>query len=94
MPTTKRATKKKNEEVVIVTDLGRQQPQAVDFEEVVIGACLIEQDAFGQIADYLKQQGWNIDTGVYNWAAIEVADREEYEAVLDDWKEAKKLIKK
>ncbi len=54
MPTTKRATKKKNEEVVIVTDLGRQQPQAVDFEEVVIGACLIEQDAFGQIADYLK----------------------------------------
>ena len=30
--------KKKSEEVVIVTDLGRQQPQAVDFEEVVIGA--------------------------------------------------------
>ncbi len=54
MATTKRSTKKKNEEVVIVTDLGRQQPQAVDFEEVVIGACLIEQDAFGQIADYLK----------------------------------------
>ncbi len=55
MPTaTKRTTRKKNEEVVIVTDLGRQQPQAVDFEEVVIGACLIEQEAFGQIADYLK----------------------------------------
>ena len=46
--------KKKSEEVVIVTDLGRQQPQAVDFEEVVIGACLIEQEAFGQIADILK----------------------------------------
>ena len=49
------AKKKKSEEVVqIVTDLGRQQPQAVDFEEVVIGACLIEQEAFGQIADILK----------------------------------------
>ena len=49
--TTKR---KKSEEVVIVTDLGRQQPQAVDFEQVVIGACLIEQEAFGTIADILK----------------------------------------
>ena len=56
MPTTNKrpAKKKKSEEVVIVTDLGRQQPQAVDFEEVVIGACLIEQEAFGQIADILK----------------------------------------
>lgn len=53
-----------------------------------------EEERFFKIADYLKQQGWNIDTGVYNWAAIEVSDREEYEAVLDDWKEAKKLIKK
>lgn len=46
--------RKKSDEVVIVTDLGRQQPQAIDFEEVVIGACLIEQEAFGQIADILK----------------------------------------
>ena len=53
-----------------------------------------EEERFFKIADHLKQQGWNIDTGVYNWAAIEVSDREEYEAVLDDWKEAKKLIKK
>ena len=53
-----------------------------------------EEERFFKIAEYLKQQDWNIDTGVYNWASIEVADREEYEAVLDDWKEAKKLIKK
>lgn len=56
MPTFKQPMKrKKSDEVVIVTDLGRQQPQAIDFlEEVVIGACLIEQEAFGQIADILK----------------------------------------
>ena len=62
MPTTtnkRPAKKKKSEEVVqIVTDLGRQQPQAVDFEEVVIGACLIEQEAFGQIVDILKPKSF------------------------------------
>ena len=52
-----------------------------------------EEERFFKIADHLKKQGWDIDTGVYNWAAIEVSDREEYEAVLADWKEAKKLIK-
>lgn len=56
MPTTTKRTtnRKKSEGVVVVSDLGRQQPQAVDFEEVVIGACLIEQEAFGQVADILK----------------------------------------
>ena len=60
MPTTtKRQTrKKKSDEVVIVTDLGRQQPQAVEFEEAVIGACLIEQEAFGRVADMLKPESF------------------------------------
>lgn len=34
--------------------LGRLQPQAVDFEKAVIGACLIEQDAFSTVSDFLK----------------------------------------
>lgn len=59
MPAAKRQTKrKKPEEVVVVSDLGRQQPQAVEFEEVVLGACLIEQEAFGQIADILKPESF------------------------------------
>ena len=60
MPTTNKRTtaRKKSEEVKIVSDLGRQQPQATDFEEVVIGACLIEQEAFGRIADILKPQSF------------------------------------
>ena len=56
--TKKPAKKKRSDEVVIVTDLGRQQPQAVDFEEAVIGACLIEQEAFGRVADMLKPESF------------------------------------
>lgn len=59
MAETKRQTKKKKtEEVVMVADLGRQQPQATDFEQAVIGACLIEQDAYAQIADMLKPKSF------------------------------------
>lgn len=53
-----------------------------------------EFERFMKIAAYMKELGWNIDTGVYNWAAIAVADRGEYEDVLADYKEAKRLIKK
>ena len=37
-----------------VNEVGRLQPQATDFEAAVIGACLIEQDAFGLVSDILK----------------------------------------
>lgn len=56
MAETKRTTRKtsssnnKSKE----SDYGRLQPQAVDLEEAVIGACLIEKDAFGQVSDFLK----------------------------------------
>ena len=42
----------------IQSELGRQQPQAVDFEAAVIGACLIEQDAFAIIADTVKAKSF------------------------------------
>lgn len=34
--------------------LGRVQPQAVEFEKAVLGACIIEQDAFAVVSDFLK----------------------------------------
>ena len=37
-----------------VNEAGRLQPQATDLEAAVIGACLIEQDAFGLVSDILK----------------------------------------
>lgn len=37
-----------------ISELGRLQPQATDLEEAVIGACLIEKDAFSNISSILK----------------------------------------
>ncbi|MBQ6966156.1 MAG: replicative DNA helicase [Bacteroidaceae bacterium] len=34
--------------------LGRLQPQAIELEKAVIGACIIEQDAFATVTDFLK----------------------------------------
>lgn len=57
MPETSgRASSRRNRstDVPQVSELGRLQPQAVDLEEAVIGACLIEKDAFASISDILK----------------------------------------
>lgn len=40
------------------SELGRQQPQALDFEAAVIGACLIEQNAFGNIAGIIEPESF------------------------------------
>ena len=53
-----------------------------------------EEARFMKIADHLRGLGYDVDTGVENWAAIRVSDRDEYEQVLEDYKEAKKLIKR
>ena len=41
-----------------VSALGRLQPQATEFEQAVLGACLIEQDAFGIVSDFLKPESF------------------------------------
>ncbi|MBQ9640159.1 MAG: replicative DNA helicase [Bacteroidaceae bacterium] len=41
-----------------LSEQGRLQPQALELEEAVIGACLIERDAFGLVSDYLKPQSF------------------------------------
>lgn len=58
MAETRRNSTRKKADAQVQSELGRQQPQAVDFEAAVLGACLIEQDAFGQIADILKPQSF------------------------------------
>lgn len=52
-----------------------------------------EEKRFMKIAGFMKKEGWNIDTGVEGWAAIEVEDREQFNEVMADFKKAKKLIK-
>lgn len=52
-----------------------------------------EEARFDKIAAYLKKKGFDIDTSVINWACIEVADREEYNEVVECFKEAKRVIR-
>lgn len=54
----KTPAKRKKTDENVQSELGRVQPQALDFEAAVIGACLIEQDAFGQISDILKPESF------------------------------------
>lgn len=59
MAENRRNTTRRNQaDAQVQSELGRQQPQAVDFEAAVIGACLIEQDAFGRIVDILKPESF------------------------------------
>ena len=53
---TKRTGKsdKKYNDTDKLVEIGKVQPQALDVEEAVLGACLIEQDAFGMVSDILE----------------------------------------
>ena len=52
-----------------------------------------EEARFDKIAEFMRNEGYDIDTGCENWAAIEVVDRNEYEQVVETYKKAKKQIK-
>lgn len=53
-----------------------------------------EQDRLFRIADYLREQGWDVDDGIECWVSIKVTDKREFDHVMEDYKEAKKMIKK
>jgi replicative DNA helicase len=46
--------RKKTTETAVVSDYGRLQPQAVDLEEAVLGALMVEKDAYSLISEVLK----------------------------------------
>jgi len=50
--------RKKSTETQTVSDYGRLQPQAVDFEEAVLGAIMIEKDAYSLISDILRPESF------------------------------------
>ena len=52
--TTSRRKSARNSEQDSLSQLGRLLPQALELEKAVIGACLIEQDAFATVSDFLK----------------------------------------
>lgn len=52
-----------------------------------------EVERFNKVVEYMESLGYPVDNGVECWAAIEVIDRDEYERVVQDYKEAKRKIK-
>ncbi len=45
-------------DIAQILEQGKLQPQALDIEAAVLGACLIEKDAFGRISDILKEKSF------------------------------------
>ena len=58
--------------VVQVSDIGRLQPQARDLEQAVLGALMLEQDAFFKVNETLKPESF-----------YENAHRLIYQAIVD-----------
>lgn len=68
-----RSTNARRSKVTVpaTSELGHLQPQAIDMEEAVIGACLVEKDAFGQVSDYLKPESFYDSKNEHIFRAIQ-----------------------
>lgn len=51
-----KGTKKYSNNTVVVSDMGRVQPQAKDLEEAVLGALMLEKDAYSLISEILRPE--------------------------------------
>ena len=49
-------TDKKKVEAIVIPDTGKIQPQALDIEKVVLGALMLERDAFSTISEILRPE--------------------------------------
>ena len=67
-------TKRKTTQPTIIkvgaNDLGKLPPQALELEESVIGAMMIEKDAFNSVADLLRPESFYADKHRYIFEAI------------------------
>lgn len=51
-----------------------------------------EENRFMRIAEALRREGYDIDVGVQNWAAIKVEDRAEFDKVKRDFQRLRRKI--
>jgi len=58
-----------------VMDYGKLPPQAVDLEEAVLGAVMIEKDAINEISDLLREESFYVDKHQRIWRAIRNLDQ-------------------
>jgi replicative DNA helicase len=52
----KMKTSKKKVETIVISDTGKIQPQALDLEKVVLGALMLEKDAYSEISEILRPE--------------------------------------
>ena len=75
MPTPTNNTKRKNAQPTIIkvgaNDLGKLPPQAPELEASVIGALMIEKDAFSSITDLLRPESFYSDQHRHIFEAIQ-----------------------
>ena len=58
MPTQNRRTSTKYVEVASVDQYGHKQPQSLDMEEAVLGALMVDQEAYALVAETLKPESF------------------------------------
>ncbi|HOF92647.1 MAG TPA: DnaB-like helicase N-terminal domain-containing protein, partial [Bacteroidales bacterium] len=49
-------TTKRKKTSVNIADIGRLQPQALELEKAVLGALMLEKDAFYEVSEILKDE--------------------------------------
>ena len=55
---TTRNTRSKSATAPVVSDYGRLQPQAPELEEAVLGALMIERDAYSLVGEILRPESF------------------------------------
>ena len=55
---------------VAAAAMGRLQPQAIELEEAVLGALMLEKDAFSEVSDILKSDSFYKPAHKYIYEAI------------------------
>ena len=72
-----RRTKSLSSDAQNVMDFGKLPPQAVDLEEAVLGAVMIEKDAINEVSDLLKEESFYVDKHQRIWRAIRTLDQKQ-----------------
>ena len=73
--TTNPRSRKKSETappvVIAPNDVGKLPPQSIELEEAVIGAVMIQKDAFGTVSDLLRPESFNTTKHNLIWQAVQ-----------------------
>jgi replicative DNA helicase len=56
MTTDKRKNSRKVIETIVIPDIGKVQPQALEIEKIVLGALMLEKDAYSNISEILRPE--------------------------------------